>query len=154
MRVATHGQVVVGDAVAGGLTADAQEDRPAGGAVVIEELEVALLELPVVLKSRGRRERRRSAPQTRILPQYGCAVRDREPERELTHSGGEVVEALVHPPLVLRKVPAAGGCGGGDPLGCAREEEGEEEGDDASARPHHRSPPLRLKILSRHVPAQ
>jgi hypothetical protein len=53
MRVATHGQVVVGDAVAGRLAADAQEDRAAGGAVVVEELEVALLELAVVLKSRG-----------------------------------------------------------------------------------------------------
>jgi hypothetical protein len=65
----------------------------------------------------------------------------------MTHGGGEVVEALVHPPLVLRKVPAAGGCGGGDRLGGAREEEGEEEEDDANARPHHRCPPLRLKIL-------
>jgi len=56
MRVAiatTHGQVVVGDAVAGGLAADAQEDRAAGGAVVVEELEVALLELPVVLKRKA-----------------------------------------------------------------------------------------------------
>lgn len=60
----------------------------------------------------------------------------------MTHGGGEVVEALVHPPLVLRKVPAAG-----DRLGGAREEEGEEEEDDASARPHHRCPPLRLKFL-------
>lgn len=60
MRVATHGQVIVGDAVAGGLAADAQEDRAAGGPMVVEELEVALLELPVVLKSRDRRERRLS----------------------------------------------------------------------------------------------
>lgn len=32
---ATHGQVIVGDAVAGGLAADAQEDRAARGAVVV-----------------------------------------------------------------------------------------------------------------------
>jgi len=59
---------------------------------------------------------------------------------ELTYSGGEVVEALLHPPLVLGQVPAAsGGGGGGRPgLGEAREEEGEEEGDEASARTHHR----------------
>jgi hypothetical protein len=50
-RDATHGEVVVRDAAAGGLAADAQEDRPAGGAVVVEELEVALLEPPVVLRA-------------------------------------------------------------------------------------------------------
>jgi len=96
-----YGQVVVRDAAAGGLAADAQEDRPAGGAVVVEELEVALLEPPVV-------------------------------------SGGEVVEALLHPPLVLGQVPAASGGSGRPGLGEAREEEGEEEGDEASARTHHR----------------
>jgi hypothetical protein len=59
----------------------------------------------------------------------------------LTYGGGEVVEALVHPPLVLGQVPAASGGGGGRPgLGDAREEEGEEKGDEASARPHHRLP--------------
>jgi hypothetical protein len=43
---------------------------------------------------------------------------------ELTYSGGEVVEALLHPPLVRGQVPAAsGGGGGGRPgLGDAREE--------------------------------
>jgi hypothetical protein len=73
MRVATHGQVIVGDAVAGGLAADAQEDRAAGGPMVVEELEVALLELPVVLKSRDRRERRLSNKNP-PSSQYGCAV--------------------------------------------------------------------------------
>jgi len=31
-----------------GLNADAQEDRPAGGAVVVQEFEVPLLESPMV----------------------------------------------------------------------------------------------------------
>uniref|UniRef100_A0A0A9F4H4 Uncharacterized protein n=1 Tax=Arundo donax TaxID=35708 RepID=A0A0A9F4H4_ARUDO len=53
-----HGQVVVGDAVAGGLAADAQEDGATGGAVGVQELEVAL-EHTVVLwagSGHGRRE--------------------------------------------------------------------------------------------------
>lgn len=45
------GQVVVGEAVAGGLAADAQEDRAGGVGVVVQELEVALLEFAVVLRA-------------------------------------------------------------------------------------------------------
>lgn len=48
----SHGQVVVGDAVAGGLAADAQEHRAAAG-VVVGELVVPLLELAVVLHAAG-----------------------------------------------------------------------------------------------------
>jgi hypothetical protein len=50
---ATHGEVVVGDAVAGVLAADAQEDGALRRAVVIQGLEVTLLELPVVLQRAG-----------------------------------------------------------------------------------------------------
>lgn len=52
----SHGQVVVGDAVAGGLAADAQEHRAAAAAaagVVVGELVVPLLELAVVLHAAG-----------------------------------------------------------------------------------------------------
>lgn len=49
-RNETHGQVVVGDAVAVELAADAQEGRAAGGAVVVQELEVPHLESPVILQ--------------------------------------------------------------------------------------------------------
>lgn len=47
------GEVVVGEAVAGGLAADAQEHRAGGVVVVVQELEVALIELAVVLRARS-----------------------------------------------------------------------------------------------------
>lgn len=154
MRDATHGQVVVGDAAAGGFAADAEEDRAAGGAVVVEELEVPLLEPPVVLQSAAgmsdgaQVKHSCSCPQIRSSRE--CSVSpptDWERERELTYSGGEVVEELAHPPLVLGQVPAAAAAaaGGGErpDLDGAREEEGEKEGDEASARAHHRLPIFR-----------
>lgn len=54
---------------------------------------------------------------------------------EEAYGGGEVIEALVHPPLVLGQVPPAAG----EWLGVsdAHEEEGEEHGDEASARRPH-----------------
>ena len=128
-RDATHGQVVVRDAAAGGLAADAQDDRPAWGAVVVEELEVALLEPPVVLRavsvgtSDGAQVKNHSSPsrytlRARAIP--GMLRRSHDWMVELTYSGGEVVEALLHPPLVRGQVPAASG--GRPGLGDAREE--------------------------------
>ena len=48
-----HGHVVVGDSVAGLLAAEAQEHRAGGVVVMVQELEVALLELAVVLQARS-----------------------------------------------------------------------------------------------------
>ena len=108
-RDGTHGQVVVGDAVAGRLAADAQEDRPAGGAVVVQEFEVPLLESPMVLRSpAARRQGERAGAHKIAHGPFNASCKILEKEGGQTHGGGEVVKPLVHPPLVPRQVPACG----------------------------------------------
>lgn len=100
------GQVVVGDAVAGGLAADAQEHRPRGVVVVVEELEVALLELAMVaggevvealahpallprqVSARGGRELAAGGPRAVAEPERLGAAREEEEEGG-AEEGGE-----------------------------------------------------------------
>lgn len=70
--MAAHGEVVVRYAVAGVLAADAQEDRAVGCAVVVQELEVAQLELPVVLEGRRRSTNFRKYREGSFRDSRGC----------------------------------------------------------------------------------